>query len=292
MPFPPTGYPFNEGDIIYSAIVDDTIAKIVEHLADTTAVHGITDTSTLITSSALQELVEDYVAAMFNGSQTGVTVAYNDTTGKLTLTVTATGATGPSGGPGATGPSGSTGPAGSIGSTGATGPSGGPTGATGPRGYTGATGVTGGLGNTGATGPSGGPTGATGPSGTTGATGPAGTVGATGATGATPSLTQSINAQTGTAYTLVAGDAQKLVTLSNAAAITLTVPQDSDATLPVGTSVDLAQIGAGQVTVVAGTGATLTSPGPTDKTRAQHSKLKVQKITANTWILSGDLAAS
>ena len=35
---------------------------------------------------------------------------------------------------------------------------------------------------------------------------------------------QAINTQTGTAYTLAASDAGKLVTLTNAAAITLTVP--------------------------------------------------------------------
>lgn len=103
---------------------------------------------------------------------------------------------------------------------------------------------------------------------------------------------QAVNAQTGTTYTLVAGDAGKLVTLSNAAAITLSVPQDSAATIAVGTYVDLFQLGAGQVTVAAGTGATLRVGGLTAKARAQYSSLGVQKISANTWRLYGDLAAS
>jgi hypothetical protein len=103
---------------------------------------------------------------------------------------------------------------------------------------------------------------------------------------------QAVNAQTGTSYTLVAGDAGKLVTLSNAGAITLTVPQDSDATIAVGTYIDLLQLGAGQVTVAAGTGATLRTSGLTAKARAQYSRLGVQKISANTWSLFGDLAAS
>jgi hypothetical protein len=103
---------------------------------------------------------------------------------------------------------------------------------------------------------------------------------------------QQINAQTGTTYTLAASDAAKLVTLSNASAITLTVPQDSDATIPVGSYVDLYQLGAGQVTVVAGTGATLRVSGLTAKARAQYSRLGVQKVAANTWSLFGDLAAS
>ena len=103
---------------------------------------------------------------------------------------------------------------------------------------------------------------------------------------------QTFNAQTGTSYTLVAGDAGKNVTLSNAAAITLTVPQDSDATIVVGTYVDLYQLGAGQVTVQAGTGATLRVSGLTAKARAQYSRLGLQKVSANTWSLFGDLAAS
>ena len=103
---------------------------------------------------------------------------------------------------------------------------------------------------------------------------------------------QAVNAQTGTAYTLVAGDAGKLVTLSNAGAITLTVPQDSAATIPVGTYVDLYQLGAGQVTVTAGAGATLRTSGLTAKARAQYSRLGVQKVSANTWSLFGDLAAT
>lgn len=101
-----------------------------------------------------------------------------------------------------------------------------------------------------------------------------------------------VNAQTGTTYTLTSADASKLVTLSNASAITLTVPQDSAAELPIGTEIDLVQLGAGQVTVAAGTGATLRVSGLTAKARAQYSKLKVEKIAANTWIVSGDLAAS
>jgi len=104
--------------------------------------------------------------------------------------------------------------------------------------------------------------------------------------------TQTINAQTGTTYTLVAGDAGKMVSLSNVSAITLTLPQDSDATIAIGTYIDLYQLGAGQVTVAAGTGATLRVSGLTAKARAQYSRLAVQKVSANTWSLMGDLALS
>ena len=106
------------------------------------------------------------------------------------------------------------------------------------------------------------------------------------------SIAQAVNAQTGTTYTLAAADATKLVTLSNAGAITLTVPQDSDAAYPLGAYTDLMQLGVGQVTIVAGTGATLLPSALTAKSRAQYSRLGVQKVSADTWSLYGDLAAS
>src|SRR5262245_37938289 len=60
------------------------------------------------------------------------------------------------------------------------------------------------------------------------------------------------NAQTGTTYTLAASDNGKIITLNNAAAITLTVPASSSL---VGSgslfSCMLVQLGAGQVGVVA-----------------------------------------
>jgi hypothetical protein len=100
-----------------------------------------------------------------------------------------------------------------------------------------------------------------------------------------------VNAQTGTSYTLVLSDVGKLVTLSNAGAITVTMPQDSDVAIPVGAQVHFTQLGAGQVTFSAGTGATINST-PTAKTRAQYSTVTAIKRAANTWLLAGDLAAT
>jgi hypothetical protein len=99
-----------------------------------------------------------------------------------------------------------------------------------------------------------------------------------------------LNAQTGTAYTLVLADAGKLVTLSNASAITLTVPLSSSVAYAIGTSIDMVQIGAGQVTVAATVGVTVNST-PGLKFRAQYSAATLLKIAADTWVLVGDLAA-
>lgn len=98
------------------------------------------------------------------------------------------------------------------------------------------------------------------------------------------------NAQTGTTYTVVLADESKMVTLSNASAITVTLPQDSSVAIPIGGEVHFVQIGAGQVTFAAGSGATVNST-PGLKCRAQYSAVTAIKRAANTWLLMGDLAA-
>jgi hypothetical protein len=101
---------------------------------------------------------------------------------------------------------------------------------------------------------------------------------------------QTLNAQTGTSYVLNASDVGKLVTCSNASAITFVIEGDGTLTWPVGGWCEIYQLGAGQVTVTA-SGSTIRST-PTLKARAQYSRLFAQKIAASTWALSGDLAAT
>jgi hypothetical protein len=104
-----------------------------------------------------------------------------------------------------------------------------------------------------------------------------------------PVTTVGTNAQTGTAYTLVIGDRDKIVELSNAAAITLTVPTNASAAFPVGSSVMLLQTGAGQVTI-GGAGVTINAT-PGLKLRAQWSSATLFKRATDTWVAVGDLAA-
>lgn len=73
-----------------------------------------------------------------------------------------------------------------------------------------------------------------------------------------PVITYSINAQTGTAYTLVLTDQSKLVTLTNAAAIAVTIPTNATVAFPIGTQIDFSQDGAGKVTF-SGAGVTINS---------------------------------
>jgi hypothetical protein len=110
-----------------------------------------------------------------------------------------------------------------------------------------------------------------------------------------PKIAQSINAQTGTTYTFVLADQGKYITASNASAQTYSIPTNASVAFPVGTSIDLIQIGAGQVTVSAATPGTTTvlSTGATaaaPKTRVQYSALTCKKVATDVWHVIGDIA--
>ena len=96
-----------------------------------------------------------------------------------------------------------------------------------------------------------------------------------------------LSAQTA-AYTFVLADRGKLVTISNGSAVNCTVPPNSSVAYAVGTSIMVAQTGAGQVTMVAGSGVTLRS-SPGLKLRAQYSSCTCTKIATDEWLLTGDL---
>jgi uncharacterized protein (DUF2147 family) len=99
-----------------------------------------------------------------------------------------------------------------------------------------------------------------------------------------------VNAQTGTAYTIALTDSGKLVELSNAAAITLTVPTNATTAFPTGTQIDLLQTGAGQVTV-GGASVTLQSEGSKLKLKGQYAAATLIKRAEDTWVLIGNLSA-
>ena len=109
---------------------------------------------------------------------------------------------------------------------------------------------------------------------------------AMGITWSTPStLSLTINAQTGTTYTIVSGDLNKLVTLNNASAITVTIPNGVFST---GQQVNFQQIGAGQVTFASDGTTTFTGVGT--KLRAQYSASTLICTGTNTFTLIGDIA--
>jgi hypothetical protein len=98
------------------------------------------------------------------------------------------------------------------------------------------------------------------------------------------------DAETGTTYTLVAGNLNQLVTLNNASSITLTVPPS---VFSAGDVINIAQIGAGQVTLAQGAGVTITSTGATasaPKLRVRYSAASIICTASNTFLVVGDLA--
>jgi hypothetical protein len=107
---------------------------------------------------------------------------------------------------------------------------------------------------------------------------------------ATLRLKLEFDAETGTTYTLVAGNLNQLVTLNNASSITLTVPPS---VFSAGDVINIAQIGAGQVTLAQGSGVTINSTGATataPKLRARYSAASIICTASNTFLVVGDIA--
>jgi hypothetical protein len=98
------------------------------------------------------------------------------------------------------------------------------------------------------------------------------------------------DAETGTTYTLLAANLNQLVTLNNASAITLTVPPS---VFSAGDVINIAQIGAGQVTLSQGAGVTINSTGATataPKLRTRYSAASIICTASNTFLVVGDIA--
>lgn len=101
----------------------------------------------------------------------------------------------------------------------------------------------------------------------------------------------SINAQTGTSYTAALAD--EVITMTNAAANTLTIPPNSSVAFPVGAFLEVWQGGAGKTTIAAGSGVTiLRSSTLTLNLRGQNSGASLRKVSADTWRLVGDMEAT
>ncbi len=104
-----------------------------------------------------------------------------------------------------------------------------------------------------------------------------------------PSIT-TISAKTAS-YTLAnLNERDTIIEISNAGATTLTIPTDATLNFPVGTTLDIIQTGAGQVTI-AGAGGVTVNATPGLKLRTQWSSATLLKRAANTWLVYGDLSA-
>lgn len=81
-----------------------------------------------------------------------------------------------------------------------------------------------------------------------------------------------------------------LIEVNSASATTITIPANSSVAYPVGTSIDILQVGSGQVTIAGDTGVTVNAT-PGLKLRAQWSSATLFKRATDTWVVFGDLTA-
>jgi hypothetical protein len=110
-----------------------------------------------------------------------------------------------------------------------------------------------------------------------------------------PKINLTFDPQTGTTYTTVLNDNGQVITMNNASANTLSIPTNASVAYPVGTQINVLQIGAGQTTINAVTSGTTTilSTGATaaaPKLRARYSSATCIKAGTDLWYVIGDLA--
>jgi hypothetical protein len=101
------------------------------------------------------------------------------------------------------------------------------------------------------------------------------------------------NAQTGTTYTTVLADNGKLVTLSNASAVAVTIPLNASVAYPVGAQLNFAWVGVGAVTIQGTAGVTINSTGATPAVpalRIRYSSATAIQTATDIWLVVGDIA--
>lgn len=94
------------------------------------------------------------------------------------------------------------------------------------------------------------------------------------------------NTQSGTSYTLLLSDGRvTIVEMNNASANTLTVPLNSTVAFPVGTTITVAQYGAGLTTIAATGGVTINTSSGSMDSPGQFAPMVLEKRGTNEWYL-------
>ena len=104
-----------------------------------------------------------------------------------------------------------------------------------------------------------------------------------------------LNAQTATYTVVLTDNRNKLVTMNVATANDFLIPTNASVAFPIGSVINVIQIGAGQTTIqavtsgtttISSTGATATAP----ELRVQFSAASCIKVATDTWYVVGDIA--
>ncbi len=93
----------------------------------------------------------------------------------------------------------------------------------------------------------------------------------------------------GTSYSVIVSDAAKVIAIGNTSPITVTLPSNSTAALPIGSQVMFFQANTGQITFQAGSGATMGAQGGKTKIAGQWGMAGAYKYDTNNWIIFGNL---
>lgn len=91
-------------------------------------------------------------------------------------------------------------------------------------------------------------------------------------------------------FTLALANAGRLIQVSASSAVTVTIPTNASVAFPVGTEIEIAQMGAGAVTIAAASGVTINSLDSAVTTSGQYAVVGLKKIGTNVWLLSGALS--
>ena len=104
-----------------------------------------------------------------------------------------------------------------------------------------------------------------------------------------------LNGQTATYTVVLTDNRNKLVTMNVATANDFLIPTNASVAFPIGSVINVIQIGAGKTTIeavtpgtttISSTGATATAP----ELRAQFSAASCIKVATDTWYVVGDIA--
>jgi hypothetical protein len=104
------------------------------------------------------------------------------------------------------------------------------------------------------------------------------------------SQAQEVETSASTTYVLQGSDRSKVKLFDNSNNISVIVPNAGSATFPIGTKVDLIQVGEGQVTVSGAVGVTVNG-NPGTRLNGQWAQGSIVKTAANTWVIYGNLSS-
>jgi butyrate kinase len=92
--------------------------------------------------------------------------------------------------------------------------------------------------------------------------------------------------ETGTSTSLALLDAGGVLEMNNAAANTVTIEPDSTTDIPIRSTVDIVQLGAGSTSLVAGSGVTILGEL---NLAGQYKAISIYKKAVNTWVAIGGI---